>query len=136
MNTATVTPTELHHLKLAARWSVGFVWLWEGLVPKVLAPSQLQLEMVERSDWWWGTPAATLHWLGWAMVVAGIVLMSGWRERLCQALATVAVLVLMVLVIGNHPAALVDPFGGLAKDACLFACSWVVWKLGNRAAIV
>ena len=135
MKTNHIATDDLYPLKLAARWSVGFVWLWEGLMPKVIAPSQLQLEMVERSGWWWGTPAVTLHWLGWAMVVAGIVLMSGWKERICQALATAAVLVLMVLVISNHPAALVDPFGGLAKDACLFVCSWVVWKLSRTPAI-
>jgi hypothetical protein len=45
--------------------------------------------------------------------------------------ATVSVLVLMVLVISNYPAALHDPFGGLAKDACLFTCSALVYVLSG-----
>jgi uncharacterized membrane protein YphA (DoxX/SURF4 family) len=131
-NTKHTKEPELYYLKLAARLSVGFVWLWEGLMPKILYPSQLQIDMVRNSGWWWGSPELTLHWLGWAMVVAGLILMSGWLERVAQVVATAAVLVLMVLVIGNHPAALHDPFGGLAKDACLFTCSAVVWVLSRR----
>lgn len=119
----------LHRLKLAARFSVGFVWMWEGLVPKLLFPSPLQIDMVARSGWWIVSPASTLQWLGAAMIVAGLILMSGWQERLAQLVATLSVLILMVLVIGTHPASLNDPFGGLAKDACLFTCSAVVWFL-------
>lgn len=128
----TITDSELRKIKTAARLSVGFVWLWEGLVPKVLKPSDLQVEMVRTSGWWWGSPELTLQWLGVAMIIAGLVLMSGCKERLGQLVATLAVLILMVLVISTHPAALYDPFGGLAKDACLFVCSWVVWKLSGR----
>lgn len=132
--TAPLTLAHLHRLKLAARFSVGLVWFWEGLVPKVLHPSHSQLEMVARSGWWWGSPGQTLHWLGIAMMAAGLILMSGWREKLGQFVATVSVLVLMVLVIVNHPEALRDPFGGLVKDACLFTCSALVWYLSGKTA--
>ncbi len=127
-----IHPHQLHFLKLAARFSVGLVWLYEGLVPKLLFLSPLQIDMVKRSGWWLGTPATTLQWLGYAMIVAGVIIMTGWLERLAQAVATAAVLVLMVLVITNHPAALYDPFGGLAKDACLFTCSAAVWMLSGK----
>jgi len=58
--------------------------------------------------------------------------MSGWLEKLGQVVATVSVIVMMFLVIGNHPAAVHDPFGGLAKDACLFTCSAVVFLLSGK----
>ena len=44
-----ITPGEwktLSRIKTAARLSLGLVWLWEGLVPKVIFPSPLQVEMV------------------------------------------------------------------------------------------
>jgi uncharacterized membrane protein YphA (DoxX/SURF4 family) len=119
--------TTLQRIKEGARISIGFVWIWEGLVPKILFPSSLQIDMVQRSGWWWHSPEATLHWLGIAMILAGLAIMSGILERLAVAVATIAVLVLMVLVIANHPPALHDPFGGLAKDACLFICAALVW---------
>lgn len=130
MNT-NLNPHHLHILKLAARFSVGLVWFWEGLMPKVLFPSPLQLCMVQRSGWWWGSPEATLFWLGIAMMIAGVILMSGWLERLAQIVATMSVLILMVLVISTNPEALHDPFGGLVKDACLFTCSALVILLAN-----
>ena len=128
----TVSAAQLHALKIAARCSVGFVWIYEGLVPKILHDSVQQVCMVQSSGWWWGSPEGTLHVLGAAMIVAGVILVSGWLEKLAQVVATVSVLVLMVLVATNYPAALYDPFGGLAKDACLFTCSALVWMLSGK----
>lgn len=126
-NNETTALKRLAKIKTAARLALGFVWVWEGLLPKMLWPSQLQCDMVLRSGWWVGSPEATVWWLGLAMVAAGLAIMSGLAERLAVGVATIAVLVLMVLVIGTYPAALCDPFGGLAKDACLFVCAGLVW---------
>ncbi len=131
MNTA-ISCAQLRALKIAARCSVGFVWIYEGLVPKILHVSDRQICMVQSSGWWWNSPEATLHALGIAMIIAGLVIMGGWLERLAQVVATVSVLVLMVLVASNYPPALYDPFGGLAKDACLFTCSALVWMLSGK----
>lgn len=117
----------LHRIKTAARLSIGLVWVWEGLMPKILFPNAAQFEMVRRSGWLVGSPEDTLWWLGAAMVVAGLAIMSGLWERAAALVSTLAVLVLMVLVIGTNPEALHDPFGGLVKDACLFTCAALVW---------
>ncbi|MEI6534151.1 MAG: DoxX-like family protein [Verrucomicrobiaceae bacterium] len=117
----------LKRIKTAARLALGFVWVWEGLVPKMLCPSQTQFEMVRRSGWWIGSPEATLWWLGLAMIAAGLAIMSGIKEKLGILVASLSVLVLMVLVISTHPEALCDPFGGLAKNSCLFVCAAMVW---------
>jgi uncharacterized membrane protein YphA (DoxX/SURF4 family) len=117
----------LGRIKTAARLALGFVWVWEGLVPKILFPSHAQFEMVRQSGWWTGSPEQTLFWLGAAMIPAGLAIMIGLWEKIAAAVATISVLVLMVLVIGTNPAALHDPYGGLAKDACLFVCAALVW---------
>ena len=117
----------LGRIKTTARLSVGLVWVWEGLMPKVLFPSAMDIEMVRRSGWWWGSPEQTLYWLGWAMIPAGLAIMSGIWERAAALVASLSVLVLMVLVIWTNPPALHDPFGGLVKDACLFTCAALVW---------
>lgn len=125
-----MTPNEirtLNRLKIAARTSIGLVWIYEGLIPKIVFPDALQHDMVARSGLWIGSPEATLLWLGIAIALGGVVILSGWRERLLALLSTLAVLVLMVCVISTHPAALHDPFGGLIKDACLFVCAAFIW---------
>jgi len=129
-NLTTMTAHEtqtLNRLKTAARVSIGLVWIYEGLVPKIFFPDALQHDMVARSGLWLGSPEATLFWLGMAIAFGGLVIISGWKERLMALLSTLAVLVLMVCVIGTHPAALYDPFGGLIKDTCLFVCAAIIW---------
>ncbi len=125
MNTDDIR--RLHRIKTAARLAIGLVWLYEGLVPKILFPSGLQHEMVARSGLWIGSPEQTLFWLGVFIALGGLLILSGWQERWLVLLSTLGVLVLMVCVIGTHPAALFDPFGGLIKDACLFVCAALVW---------
>lgn len=46
--TAHETQT-LNRLKTAARVSIGLVWIYEGLVPKIFFPNALQHDMVARS---------------------------------------------------------------------------------------
>ena len=117
--------------KIAARWSLGLVWLNEGLVPKVLFP-QLhpeQTALVERVGIWWRSPLATLFWLGVAQALFGVVLLIGLAERAAVLAATLGMAVLIVMVAAGQPSMLTDPFGALAKDFCLIACAVVVWLL-------
>ena len=123
----------LHELKLVSRWALGLVWIWEGLVPKILMPTAMQTRVVENSGMYWPDPAGWLVILGIGMIVAGIVICTGWRERLTVLAATVAMSVLIVLVVWNNFYDSVgDMHGGLAKDFCLYACAWVVWRLAPQ----
>jgi uncharacterized protein YjeT (DUF2065 family) len=119
----------LYHLKLVCRWSLGFVWIWEGLVPKILAPTAMQRDLVVASGLYWPDPDRFLIGLGAAMIVAGIIIGVGWMERAAVLTASAAMTILVFLVVGNHPESLQDLHGGIAKDACLYAVAWVVWKL-------
>lgn len=122
---------KLHLAKVAARISLGLVWLYEGLVPKLLYLSAhpAQIELVRRSRLFWPTPELTLVMLGVAQALAGIILIVGWAERRAVLVATFAMFVLILLVATGEPAMLTDPFGALAKDICLVACAYVVWLL-------
>ncbi len=124
----------LRRLKIVCRWSLGLVWIWEGLIPKILWPTAMQTETVERSGLFWPDPERFLQGLGLAMIVAGVILCVGWMERLAVLTATLAMGVLIVLVVGNHPASIGDMHGGIGKDLCLIACAWVVWELGKVEA--
>ncbi len=119
----------LWNLKVVCRWSLGLVWIWEGLVPKMILTTEAQRRLVERSGLYWPDPDGWLVMLGGGMIVAGAVLCTGWRERGAVLTASLAMTVLIFLVVGNNPASLGDLHGGIAKDACLYAVAWVVWKL-------
>ncbi|MCB1086896.1 MAG: hypothetical protein KDM63_07610 [Verrucomicrobiae bacterium] len=122
-------PIDLWKLKLVCRWSLGFVWIWEGLIPKILMPTVAQHDLVAASGWYWPDPDRFLILLGIAMTIAGVAICLGWLERAAVLTASIAMTILVFLVVGNHPESLRDLHGGIAKDACLYAVAWVVWKL-------
>ncbi|MEM7384984.1 MAG: DoxX-like family protein, partial [Verrucomicrobiota bacterium] len=119
----------LWRLKILCRWSLGIVWIWEGLVPKILWPTALQSRIVEGSGLYWPTVEIWLVLIGLPMITMGVILCVGWLEKTAVLVATLGMTLLIVLVLGSHIESLADPHGGIPKDACLYAAAWVVWKL-------
>jgi len=139
MNTIEISKLELWRLKIVSRWALGLVWVWEGLVPKILWPTKMQNDTVAASGLYWPDVEWFLIGLGVAMMVAGVILCIGWLERIAVLVATVTMAALIVLVLWNHPSSIADMHGGIPKDLCLIACAWVVWRLAplvpERAAV-
>ena len=116
------------------RLSLGAVWLYEGLVPKVLFVRPDEVELVRRSGIYFGTPELFLQLLGAAQALFAIWLLVGLAERLAVAIATLGMWVLIVLVALANPSMLTDPYGALIKDLCLTACAYTVWSLSPLTA--
>ena len=115
--------------RVVCRVSLGLVWLYEGLVPKLLFVRPDEIDLVRRSGFWIRTPQLTLQLLGAAQVAFAIWLLAGFAERLAVALATIGMAVLIALVAIGNPWMLTDPYGALIKDLCLIACAFTVWRL-------
>jgi uncharacterized membrane protein YphA (DoxX/SURF4 family) len=116
------------------RLSLGAVWLYEGLVPKLLFVRADEVELVRRSGIYFGTPEFFLQLLGAAQVAFAIWLLIGFAERLAVAIATLGMWTLIVLVALANPSILTDPYGALVKDLCLTACGYTVWSLSPLTA--
>jgi len=115
--------------RIICRLALGMVWLYEGLVPKLLFVRSDQVDLVRRSGLFFGTPEFFLQLLGVAQVVCAIWLLAGFAERLAVFIATTGMVILIVLVARANPAMLTDPYGALIKDFCLIACAYTVWSL-------
>ncbi|HJT81827.1 MAG TPA: DoxX-like family protein [Chthoniobacterales bacterium] len=118
-------------IKVSARNALGIVWLYEGLVPKLLFVRPDEIDLVQRSGIWWGNPLLTLQLMGLAQIAVGFWLLTGWRERMSVTVATLWMCALIVLVATGNPWMLTDPYGALIKDVCLIACAITVWLLGD-----
>jgi uncharacterized membrane protein YphA (DoxX/SURF4 family) len=117
-----------------SRLSLGAVWFYEGLVPKLLFVRPDQVDLVRRSGIFFGTPGFFLQLLGAAQVAFAIWLLTGFAERLAVAIATIGMWILIVLVAMANPAMLTDPYGALIKDLCLTGCAFTVWSLSPLVA--
>jgi hypothetical protein len=119
---------------LFSRLALGAVWLYEGLVPKLLFVRPDEVELVRRSGLYFGTPEFFLQLLGAAQAAFAIWLLVGFAQRMAVAIATIGMWVLIVLVAMANPAMLTDPYGALIKDLCLTACAYTVWSLSPLTA--
>jgi uncharacterized membrane protein YphA (DoxX/SURF4 family) len=125
----------MDQVRIICRVALGLVWLYEGLVPKLLFVRPDQIDLVERSGLYFGTPELFLQLLGVAQVVCGLWLLAGFAERLAVFTATTGMVVLILLVARANPAMLTDPYGALIKDLCLSACAFAVWTLSPRRGL-
>jgi hypothetical protein len=123
------TRTQIDHVRIVCRVALGAVWFYEGLVPKLLFIRPDQLDLVQRSGLYFGTPERFLQLLGTAQIAFAIWLLAGFAERLAVSLGTIGMAILIVLVARNNPSMLTDPYGALIKDLCLIACAYAVWSL-------
>ena len=121
--------TKLWVIKVTARSALGLVWLYEGLVPKLLFLRADELDLVRNWGIWWGSPLLTLQIMGVVQIAFGLWLLVGWYERAAVMLATLWMCGLIFLVAGGNPGMLTDPYGALIKDLCLIACAAAVWIL-------
>jgi uncharacterized membrane protein YphA (DoxX/SURF4 family) len=122
----------LHIIKVVSRTALGLVWLYEGLVPKILFLRADEIGIVQASQLLWRTPQLTLQILGIAQILVGLWLIIGFAERAAVFIATSWMLILIVLVASGNPSMLSDPYGALVKDLCLIACAITVWLLAPR----
>jgi len=124
----------INRVRVVCRVALGAVWFYEGLVPKLLFIRPDQVDLVQRSGLYFGTPERFLQSLGIAQVAFALWLLAGVGERLAVSIGTIGMAILIVLVARNNPSMLTDPYGALIKDLCLIACAYAVWSLSPTAA--
>ena len=116
-----------------ARTALGLIWVYEGLIPKLLYTTRHEIDLVARSGAYWPTPRATLATLGVCEVLGGLWLLSGRSEKTAATLSFALVAALGPVCAVLEPSIFYHPFGGLSKDLALLACAAVVWLLSPAA---
>ena len=125
-----MTPTGLRR---AARLALALVWLGEGLGLKLWLRDPGELALVAQSGLWVGSPEATLVAIGVLEAAAGVVLLTGYRERLAVAVTTAAMALITVGVVRTDPTLLLAPLTGVLKNSAVAVCGAVVWSLAPAA---
>ena len=123
------TAAALASVERTARVALAGVWVYEGLVPKILFTTPQEIDLVTRSGLYWPTPQAMLVFTGVCEILGGLWLLSGRATRLAAALSIALLLVVGTLCAVLEPTIFHHPFGGLSKNLGLLACAAAVYRL-------
>jgi hypothetical protein len=117
-----ITPQVSFRLALIhafARLGIAFIWLWQGLMPKILFPSLDEQTMMAAT----GLPVSFLPFIGVLELLFAAATLALWRWRklfLLNALAMVAALVTVAL---NSPSYLVTAFNPVTLNVATILLS-------------
>jgi len=110
-----------------ARLCIAGVWIWHGLVPKLLFHSLDEQAMVLQS----GLPLSSLPIIGGLEVLFGIAILCLWRARAIFPANLVLMFLALIAVWVNSPAYVTAAFNPVSLNMAVIALSVVGWIASN-----
>ncbi len=126
----------VHWAVATLRAGLAFIWIYEGLVPKLLVPlTDMERAVVAASGLVPnGIEQPFIRCLGALEIMLGVLIASGvWLHPLCVVQAGVVGLFTFIIPI-THPTILTHPFGLLSKNVPIVAAIVALWFLTRPAA--
>ena len=106
-----------------ARLSIATIWIWHGLVPKLLYQQIDERTMLAHA----GMPVGLLPWIGVLEILFGALILYGWNWR-SIFLANIAFMVLGTVAVAlNSPVYLTAAFNPVTLNLAMIALSIVGW---------
>jgi hypothetical protein len=114
-----------------ARSTLAFIWLYHGLIPKLLHHDAIELDLLSRV----GTPASRLilavTFAGWGEILFALLLIVLWRHRWPLWLTLTLMLVGIPVIAVSAPAYLSAAFNPLTLNLAIAALSVVALVAGR-----
>ncbi len=107
----------------AARGTIAAVWIWHGLVPKLLYRQADEQVMLAQA----GLSLALLPWIGVGEIVFGAIFLLLWRVRGMFAINAVLMVLATAAVAVRSPVYLFAAFNPVTLNLALVALSAVGW---------
>lgn len=110
------------------RAGMAFIWITEGLFPKILFQQSFELVLVE--GWGLRPPTLVLFATGVAQIASGILalVLPPRPRRVVLAAQLAALVVLPLLVTTAMPSLWAHPFGPLTKNLPMLVGTWVLLR--------
>jgi uncharacterized membrane protein YphA (DoxX/SURF4 family) len=106
-----------------ARISIASIWIWQGLVPKLLYRQVDERVMLAQT----GVSAALLPWIGGVEIVFGLLVLYGWAWRSIFPVNLALMVAAVVAVAWNSPLYLTAAFNPVTLNLAVIALSIVGW---------
>jgi uncharacterized membrane protein YphA (DoxX/SURF4 family) len=114
-----------------ARLVIAFVWLYQGLVPKLIFRHSDELAMLADATVPLELAQMALSFVGWAEVGLGLVLILAWRTRWLFLFNIVLMALATVGVVLNSPHFLVAAFNPATLNLLVAALSLIGYLSSN-----
>lgn len=117
------TSMRLSLIHAIARMSIAFVWIWHGLVPKLLFRHIDERRMLTQA----GLPVALLPWIGVLEICFGLLILVAWRRRPILIVNIVLMFAATLAVAARSPAYLVAAFNPVTLNLAVAALASIGW---------
>ncbi len=108
-----------------ARVTLAFIWIYQGVVPKLLFRDTGELNILQDAHIFPGYEAVILSLIGIGEIVFGLLLLVFWRSRFLLWLTILALAVLGTGALFSQPRVFVAPFNPLTLNAALAALALI-----------
>jgi len=111
-----------------ARLAIAAIWMWHGLVPKLLYRQIDEQTMLMQA----GLPISLLPWVGGAEILLGLLVLMTWNVRAVFAVNAVVMVVATVALAVRSPAYLTAAFNPVTLNFAIIALSLAGWIAARR----
>jgi hypothetical protein len=111
-----------------ARLAIAFIWIWQGLVPKLLYNHVDELRMLTQA----GLSPSILPWIGAGEVLAGVLILCTWTKRVIFVANAALMIALTTLMAAEASPYLAAAFNPITLNAAMFALAIVGWFASAR----
>jgi hypothetical protein len=111
-----------------ARAAIAAIWVWQGLVPKLIYRSIDEQAMLAQA----GLPVVLVPWVGGLEIAVGLAFLWAWRWR-GAFVANIGLMVLALIAVAvNSPAYLKAAFNPVTLNLAMIALSVVGWIAARK----
>jgi len=104
-----------------ARLTLALIWVYQGIVPKLLFRDTGELAILRHTNLFAGYEPTVLSLVGFAEIFFGFLLLFRWHSRLLLALNIVTLVVLGAGALLGQPHIFVEPFNPLTLNFAMTA---------------
>ena len=116
-------------IHMTARLILSFIWIYQGLVPKLLFKDTGELEIVRGSGLFTGYEALVLSGLGLAEIVFGVLFLLLWRQSRLFIWNMILLVILTVDALIGQPGIFVAPFNPITLNIAMIGLSLIgLWS--------
>jgi hypothetical protein len=110
-----------------ARLSIAFIWIWQGLVPKLIFRNADEQQMLVQA----GLPLSLLPWIGAGEILIGVLVLCTWRIRAIFIANALAMVLASGVVLARSPYYLTAAFNAVTLNLGVFALALTGWLVSR-----